>query len=139
MAPSALTDKAKVPHDGDAAEVLGRAAGLWRSLKAALAVQYEPLSEAWKFSGAKYGWSLQLKQKKRTVLYMIPSEGFFTVAFAFGEKAVAAAHAGGLPAALLAVIDSAAEYPEGRAVRVEVRAKKDLAAVEKLAAIKMAN
>ena len=31
------------------------------------------------------------------------------------------------------------EYPEGRGVRLEVRNKKDLANVEELASIKMAN
>jgi hypothetical protein len=139
MPPSALIDKSRIPQDDEVAAVLGRAATLWTSLRESLSAQYAPLSAAWKFSGAKYGWSLQLKQKQRTLLYLIPNQGCFTAAFAFGEKAVAAAHASKLPAALLDLIDNAKKYPEGRAVRVEIQAKKDLAAVEKLAAIKMAS
>ena len=59
--------------------------------------------------------------------------------FALGEKAVKAAHQSKLPKAVLDLIDSAPKYAEGRAVRLEVRTKKDVALVEKLAAIKMAN
>jgi hypothetical protein len=139
MAPSALMEKSQVPQDGDVERVLGRAGGLWNRLKASLSAQFEPLAETWKFSGAKYGWSLQLQYKKRTVVYLIPNEGQFTAAFAFGEKAVAAAHASDLPANILDLIDNAKEYPEGRAVRMEVKAKKDVGIVEKLAGIKMGN
>lgn len=139
MAPSVFLDKSEIPPDRSVAEVLGRAAGLWAQLRASLGKQYEPLVETWKYSGAKYGWSLQLKQKKRAVVYLIPQECYFTAAFAFGEKAASAARASDLPAGILAIIDSAPKYPEGRAVRIEVRAKKDVDAVTKLAAIKMAN
>ena len=31
-----------------------------------------PVTEDWSFSGAKYGWILRLKRKKRVVLYLIP-------------------------------------------------------------------
>ena len=63
----------------------------------------------------------------------------FLVGFALGEKAVRAAHEAALPTSLLAVIDEAPKYAEGRGVRIEVRTKKDLDAVRKLAAVKMAN
>ena len=58
---------------------------------------------------------------------------------ALGEKAVGAAHARPLADWMLAVIDSAPKYAEGRGVRVEVRTRGDLQAVEELAAVKMAN
>ena len=90
-------------------------------------------------AAAKYGWSVQLQHKKRTVVYIIPNKGQRTGAFAFGEKAVAAAHAGDLPATILDLIDNAKKYPEGRAVRLDVKTKPDVEIVEKLAAIKLAN
>ena len=93
----------------------------------------------WGFAGAAWGWSLRLKQKKRTILYMTPGRGFFFVGFALGERAVKAAHESALPETVLAVIDGAKKYAEGRAVRLEIKNKKDLEAAKKIAAIKMAN
>ena len=91
------------------------------------------------FSGEKWGWSLQLKRKKRTILYMTPCKKHFLAGFALGEKAVKAAHESDLPGSVLTLIDSARKYAEGRGVRIEVRTKKDLESTQKLAAIKMAN
>jgi hypothetical protein len=139
MALSALDDRSKTPDAGKLARVLGRSSSLWDTLIADLQAEYDPLTEKWSFSGAKYGWSLGLKHKKRTVLYLIPQRGYFLVAFVLGGKAIAAAHESDLPPAVVKAIDGAKQYPEGRGVRLEVRKKKELAAVEQLAAIKMAN
>ena len=139
MALSALDDKSKTPQDGDLVEVLGRAKHRWDELRALASARYEPLTEHWSFSGQKYGWSLGLKRKKRTVLYMIPCRRHFLVAFVLGEKAVKAARQSDLPTAVVKSINTAEKYVEGRGVRLEVRTKRDLGTVEKLAAIKMAN
>jgi hypothetical protein len=139
MALSALNDKSKIPNDRDLSEMLGRVSALWDDLKAHLSSSYEPLTEKWNFSGKNYGWGLHLKQKKRTVLYMTPCKGYVLASFALGEKAVRAAHESGLPESVLSVIDSARKYAEGRGVRLEVRSKRDLVNIKKLAAIKMAN
>jgi hypothetical protein len=139
MALSSFDDKSKPPKAGNLKRTLGRASVHWDSLIAHIAAEYAPLEETWNFSGANWGWSLRLKQKKRTVLYMTPCEGLFLVGFALGEKAVKAAHDSPLPDSILTVIDEAKKYAEGRAVRVEVKNKKDLEITKKLAAIKMAN
>jgi len=139
MALSAFDDKAATPRSKDLKEALGRSSSLWDQLRDHLASEYQPLAEQWMFSGAKWGWSLQLKQKKRTILYMTPCKKHFLAGFVLGEKAVKAAHESNLPDPLLAQIDSARKYAEGRGVRIEVRTKKDLESTKKLAAIKMAN
>jgi len=139
MAYSALDDKAREPTDADVAEVLGDASPLWIDLKSLMASQFDPLAEDWTFSGKKWGWSLRLKHKKRAILYMTPSTGFFYVGFALGEKAVAAAHKSALPQSLLGIIDESHQYAEGRAVRLEVRSSEDLDRIASIAAIKMAN
>jgi hypothetical protein len=139
MALSALDDKAREPSDTDVAEVLGAASPMWTDLKALMASQFDPLAEDWTFSGKKWGWSLRLKHKKRAVLYMTPSSGFFYVGFALGEKAVAAAHKSDLSQRLLETIDNSQKYAEGRAVRLEVRSATDLDNVINVAAVKMAN
>ncbi len=139
MALSIFGDKSQMPQDAELAEVLGRTSKLWGELKARLASQYDPLVEEWNYPGKNYGWSLRLKHKKRAIVYLTPCKRHFLASLALGEKAVKAAHEGNLPASVLDLIDSAKKYPEGRGVRVEVRNKKDLGVVERLAAIKMAN
>lgn len=139
MALSAFDDKSKEPGAGELAKVLGRSATHWTRLIDCISSEYSPLTVTWNFAGAKWGWSLRLKQKKRTVLYMTPCAKHFLVGFALGEKAVKAAHENKLPGPVLAVIDEAPRYAEGRGVRIEVRTKKDLENVLKVAAVKMAN
>lgn len=139
MALSAFDDKSRSPRPAELKKTLGRTSGLWDKLKDHLGSEYQPLSEKWTFAGQKWGWSLQLKQKKRTILYMTPREGFFSAGFALGERAVKAAHESDLSDSVLALIDSARKYAEGRGVRIEVKTKKDLEDTKKLAAIKMAN
>jgi hypothetical protein len=139
MALSAFDDKSKQPRAGDLKRTLGRASALWDSLIAHLVAEYAPLEQTWNFAGANWGWSLRLKQKKRTVLYMTPCKGLVLVGFVLGEKAVKAAHGSPLPDSILTVIDEAKKYAEGRGVRIEIKNKKDLEITKKLAAIKMAN
>jgi len=97
------------------------------------------LAVNWGYSGKKWGWSLRLKQKARTVLYMTPRRGHFVVGFALGQKAVDAAQESDLPQSTLDMIDDSQEYAEGRAVRLEVRTGDDLLNVARIATIKMAN
>jgi hypothetical protein len=139
MALSAFDDKTHQPSAADLRKVLRRTGVHWDGLIDHISTEYAPLDRTWSFGGARWGWSLRLKQKKRTVLYMTPGEGFFYVGFALGEKAVKAAHESGLSDAILAVIDGAPKYAEGRGVRIEVRNKQHLVQIKKLAAVKMAN
>ena len=139
MALSAFDDKSKEPHASGLRSMLGRSIAHWEELVAHIEAEYAPLDKTWNFAGAKWGWSLRLKQKKRTVLYMTPCSKYFLVGFALGEKAVRAAYAVPLADSILAIIDAAPKYAEGRGVRIEVRTKKDLAAVKDIATVKMAN
>ena len=139
MALSAFDDKAREPTDAEVAKVLLGTADHWNAIKDQIASLYEPLAVDWGFAGKKWGWSLRLKHKKRAVLYMTPSTGFFYVGSALGEKAVAAANTSDLPANFLEIINGSQKYAEGRGVRLEVRSAADLDSIVKLAAIKMAN
>ncbi len=139
MALSAFDDKQTPPGEDDLMRVLGRSDKAWDRLKAQIGAEFQPVDEIWKFSGKAWGWSLQLKRKKRAVLYLTPQDRFFYAGFALGERAVAAARDASLPESVMEIIDSARRYVEGRAVRLDVRTLKDAAIVAKLAAIKMAN
>jgi len=139
MAFTGFYEKTKEPTEKELEEALGPAIELWDELRRLIARESPPLAEEWVFGGQKYGWSLRLKQKKRAVLYLKPLAGCFLASFAFGEKAVQAAHQSDLPVSVLKLIDGAPKYAEGRGVRMEVKKAKDVLVAGRLAAIKMAN
>lgn len=139
MAYSAFDDKEVEPRHSDLAEVLGASIDLWDELESLMKIQFHPLSVDWGYSGKKWGWSLRLKRKRRTVLYMTPRPGHFVVGFALGQKAVDAAHESDLSRSILDMIDASQKYAEGRAVRLEVRTAEDLGNAAQIATIKMAN
>ena len=139
MALSAFDDTTQEPRKGDLAEVLGQTAQLWDQLIDSVGSRFDPLAEDWNFSGKKWGWALRLKHKKRAVLYLTPSDGFFYAGLALGQRAVDAAHDSDLPAPVLDVIASSQKFAEGRGVRLEIRSDADVRNVVRLAEIKMAN
>ena len=137
MALSAFDDKSKKPKAKELENTLGRTYTHWNNLLTHIAAEYTSNVDNWKFFGAKWGWSLQLKQKKRTILYMTPCLKHFLVGFVLGEKAVKAARNSTLAKSAIAIIDEAPKYAEGRAVRLEIRNKDDLESAKMLAAVKM--
>ncbi len=137
MALSAFDDKAHPPGEKDLGSVLGTAFDAWTQLISLVTSTVQPIDEVWGFSSASAGWSLRLQRKGRVILYMTPRDGCFLVSLALGEKAVAAAREARLPASLLKVIDAAPRYAEGRGVRLEVRQKRQVAALARIALIKM--
>jgi hypothetical protein len=135
MSPNAFIGRTKPPTDEDLSTELGAARALWDELLTELAL---PIQE-WNSYSPKAGWSMKLKLKKRTIVYLAPCHGSFRVAFVLGDKAIKAARQSKLPKAVLKIIDEAPRYPEGTGVRLEIAARKDLAAVKKLAEVKLAN
>ncbi|MEO8368543.1 MAG: DUF3788 domain-containing protein [Candidatus Solibacter sp.] len=135
MAPNAFIGQADPPTDAQLTAELGAARAVWDEVLTALDL---PVHE-WNSYSLKAGWSLKLKLGKRTIVYLAPVRGAFRVAFILGPKAVAAAPAAKLSKSLLKLIDEAPRYPEGTGVRLEVRSSKDLPAIKKLAALKLAH
>jgi hypothetical protein len=139
MSPSVFLDRASPPSERSLEIALGKGSGLWDRLRADLSSAFGPLHETWRFSGKSHGWILQLRQKQRTVLYLVPCPGHFVASFALAERACQAAQGSRIGSHLLRIIQQAPVHPEGRGVRLEVHNRKDLANVVELAAIKMAN
>jgi hypothetical protein len=136
--PNAFIGKTTLPTPPELAATLGSTAEEWKQLVDWLAAQ-GVADEEWKSSSPKYGWSLRLKLKKRNILYLSPCDGCFRVALALGDRAVAAARQSDLPKAVLKLLDEAPRYAEGTGLRLMVKGSKDLAAIRKLALIKLAN
>ncbi len=136
--PNAFIAKVAQPTPTEVHDALGASAETWKLLVNWLAEQGVAEQE-WQSISPKYGWSLRLKLKKRTIVYLGPCVGCFRVAFVLGDRAVAAAGQSGLPKSVLKLLDEATRYAEGTGVRLIVRGAKDLPAIRKLAAIKLAN
>lgn len=134
MEPNAFVGKKTKPTSRELAQALGPAHSLWKKLLADL-----HLTEEWNSYSPKAGWSLKLKQKQRTILYLGPCEGCFRVAFVLGGNAVTAALSSDLPEHAKKLVASGTKYAEGTAVRFENVSPKDIEIIEKLATIKVTN
>lgn len=139
MPDNAFIGKPEPPNDAQLAEVLGSTKSLWDRLIANLARKHDVTEQEWKAYSRKSGWTLRLKRKDRTIVYLSPYRGSFLAAFALGDRAVAAAQRSGLPESVIGIIAEARRYAEGTAVRIEVKRASDMASVEALAAIKLAH
>jgi hypothetical protein len=139
MSPNAFINKPKQPTNAELAAALGPAKAAWDQLLADLAQEYGANVREWNSYSLKAGWSLRVKRKARTIVWLAPCPGAFRVAFILGDKAVLAAQEAKLPKRILKIINEAPKYPDGTGVRLEVKSSKDIATLKKLAAIKLAN
>jgi hypothetical protein len=135
---NAFIGKTTGPTEAELSAALGSTAALWKQLVGWMAEQGVAIQE-WNSYSPKAGWALKLKQKKRTIVYLGPCAGCFRVSFVLGDRAVAAARKSDLAKSTLKIIDEAPRYAEGTGVRLMVKSAKDLAAIKKLALIKLAN
>jgi Protein of unknown function (DUF3788) len=118
---------------------LGPASTAWQVLIDWLAREHGVTDQQWKSFSPKFGWSLQLKLKKRTIVHLGPCQGAFNAAFILGDRALAAAKTGKLPKAVLTRLKEARRYTEGTGLRLTIRKEGDLAVIRRLAEIKLAN
>ena len=137
MALSALDNKAVEPTPADLAKVLGPSEESWYHLISRMEASYGPLSERWSFSGAKYGWSCQLRRKKRTILYLIPQNQTFLVGVVLGDRALTLLRRDDVSPDVLALIDNAPRYGEGTGFRIPVTSVCDCADIEIVIEAKM--
>lgn len=136
---NALIGKTAQPTEKELATALGPVFSVWNELLCWLTEEQGVSSQEWTSYSPKYGWTLRLKLKKRTIVYLGPGKGHFQVMFILGDRAVAAAQSSSLPKAVLKALDEAPRYPEGTGLRLVVAKSQDLPAIRKLALVKLAN
>ncbi|HYG98193.1 MAG TPA: DUF3788 domain-containing protein [Terriglobales bacterium] len=139
MPVNAFIGRSEQPDEAELSTELGQAKATWDKLVNLLANEHEVTTREWKSYSPKAGWSLALKYKKRTIVYLIPCRGCFQVAFVLGDKAMRVARESKLPQRISKALDEAPRYVEGTGVRIEITGAKDIPTIEKLAAIKLAN
>lgn len=136
---SCFADRSAAPSESDVRDALGGSGVSWHALIRRIEKNHPNLRQVWGYTSKSTGWGLRLMQGERVIVYMTPCIGHFLVSFALGEKAVREIARAGLPKHITDVIEAAKKYAEGRGVRFRVENGDDLEALEKIAAIKIAN
>lgn len=118
---------------------LGPSAAAWNTFVQWIEQEKGVTTEEWKSDAPKYGWSLRLKRKDRTIVYLVPCDGCFRVAFVLGGRAMEAVRHTRFPSKVAETIADSPHYREGTGVRLIVKRPADLPPIRKLAEIKLAN
>ena len=85
---SIFPDKTVKPTNNDLAEKLDSNYELWKCVYDLVLSKYPNGLAEWNYPGKKYGWSFRIKDKKRAIIYLLPRDQYFKVAFVFGDKAI---------------------------------------------------
>lgn len=134
MAERAFVDQDTPPSQADLAAVLGPASRHWNAI-----VQGSGSDEAaWKRYSRKSGWTLVVRRKGRTLVYLAPHTKSFKAVLILGERAYASLAAAGLPPEVVARFAAARPYAEGRGADLTVKSARDVTVVLRLIEIKTA-
>ena len=136
---SIFQDKAETPTNKDLGKNIGSTYSLWLEIQKYVYQQYPNGKEDWNFPGKNYGWSFRIKDKKRAIIYFLPRENYFKVAFVFGQKALDQILETNIADSIKNDLLSAKKYAEGRGVRIDVKNKNVIPDIQKLIEIKLAN
>jgi len=136
---NAFINKPEQPNEQELAVALGPAKPVWDQLLAELDREFGVNIHEWNCYSVKAGWSLRVKRKARTIVWLGPRANAFTVAFILGDKAMQAARQLTLPQRVAKAMNEAPKYAEGTGVRLTVKSSRDLPALKKLAVVKLAN
>jgi hypothetical protein len=136
---NAFIGKKEQPSDAELTTALGPAKEAWQQLLSELAHESGITTTEWKSYSIKWGWSLRVKRGKRTIIWLSPFDDCFEVTFIFGAKAMTVLGQSKLPKRILTLLSEAKRYPEGTALRLQVRKPQQISVLKKLVAIKVAN
>lgn len=120
---SIFMDKGKKPGEAELKKALGKTFPYWKILEEFTLKTESEAKGGWHFSGAKYGWSFRITDKKRVIIYLLPRDGFFKAAFVFGSKAYEEVISSVVSEEIKNELKAAKSYAEGRGIRLEVRSK----------------
>jgi hypothetical protein len=136
---SIFIEKEIIPTESALKEILGEKYKLWQAIRVYTVEKYTAAIQEWNFPGKKYGWSFRIKDKKRAIVYLLPRDGYFTVAFVFGQKAMGHVLQSSVSQEIKMELENAIPYAEGRGIRIEVKNASVLSDIKQLIDIKIAN
>jgi hypothetical protein len=123
MDTSVFADKNIKPGESDLKRALGKAFKYWQIIHKYVHSEYENAFDEWSMTGAKYGWSFRIKDKKRVLVYLLPRDIYFKAAFVFGQKATDEIMKSTVGKEIKDELSAAKVYAEGRGIRFDVNDK----------------
>jgi len=136
---SIFQDKTITPTDNNLVEKLDSTYNLWIQLQNFVLSKYPDGLSEWNYPGKKYGWSFRIKDKKRAIIYFLPRDKYFKVAFVFGQKATDIVLASDIIPEIKTELMQARKYAEGRGIRIDIINNLRIPDIKKLIEIKLAN
>jgi hypothetical protein len=118
---SIFTNKAQTPNEIGLQKALGETYAYWQIFAEHTKKLYPESTEEWSFTSEKFGWSFRIKDKKRVLIYLLPRDKFFKVAFVFGQKATDVIMESNISESLKKELQAAKVYAEGRGIRIEIK------------------
>ena len=139
MDQSIFMNKDCIPSEIELTSALGQSAGFWNEISEFVLLKYPKAIKEWSYPGKNYGWSFRLKDKKRAIIYLLPRDGYFKVAFVFGQKATDHILESDVAISIKEELASARVYAEGRGIRLDIKEQADLNDIKKLVKIKLSS
>jgi len=136
---SIFTDKEKIPANDELTAALGSLYNVWMDIRNYVYQKYPEAVEEWNYPGKKYGWSFRIKDKKRAIIYFLPRDGYFMVAFVFGQKATDQVLNSEISKDIKTDLENARVYAEGRGIRIDIKDESRIKDIHKLIEIKLSN
>lgn len=133
---SIFTDPNQEPNQEAVQQELGNLYELWLQLETYTLAKSLKSKGIWVYSKS-FGWSYQIKDPKRVVVYLLPRAGYFKVALVFGPKAYGTIQQSAIHPDILAELAQAKVYAEGRGIRIAVTDREVVQDLIQLVAIKI--
>lgn len=134
---SCFIDKNIVPNEAELKNALRNTFALWNEIRSFVIEKYPNAKEEWNYPGVKYGWSYKIKDSKRAIIYLLPRNNYFKVAFVFGMKATEEILNNSIDEAIKNELKLAKVYAEGRGIRIDIKNKAVLKDIYELIEIKL--
>ena len=83
--------------------------------------------------------SYRIKDRKRAIIYFLPRDKYFKVAFVFGQKATDIVLKSNISPDIKTELEQATKYAEGRGIRIDIKNDSILPDIKQLIEIKLKN
>lgn len=134
---SLFTDKAHTPTEQELEAGLGHTYIFWKRLRSTTSNLAPSATGIWHYSGKKFGWSFRILDKKRVIVYLLPRESYFKVAFVFGDRAIRAIMDSAIADEIKEELVRATRYAEGKGIRIPIKSDILLLDTEQLITVKV--
>jgi hypothetical protein len=134
---SIFMEKENIPTRDDLQKTLGNCFDWWNEIEQYVLTLFPQGISEWNYPGKKFGWSYRIKDSKRAIVYLLPRDGYFKVAFVFGDKAVEEIVQSNMNDSIKSELLNTKKYMEGRGIRIEVKNKQILEDIYTLIEIKL--